>query len=220
MISIVFLCLCLINSWQKNRPLQFFVVLFVSFFSQLPVTMDNPNVALLCPEQRDHSLETHTRDFLELVCLTHYPDCSLCVFYISSLSEWSKACLPGSGPRDNFAACVEWVLENNGLYFSICPADEDIFSPTPKPETVSRHPTARSYCLSPLQMESLSPLRLSWPSPRSLSLSHRLTKCVSRQHRPFPRELWWRSRAWREALSTLPRLRVSCNWFLGAILRN
>ncbi len=96
--------------------------------------MDNPNVALLCLEQRDRSLETHTRDFLELACLTHYPDRSLCVFYIFSLSEWSKARLPGKGPWDNFAACVEWVLENNGLYFSICPA-EDISSPTPKPVT-------------------------------------------------------------------------------------
>ncbi len=55
------------------------------------------------------------------VGLTHYPDrFALCV-YISNLSEWSKARLPGSGPRDNFAACVEWVLENNGLYFSSLP---------------------------------------------------------------------------------------------------
>ncbi len=54
--------------------------------------MDIPNVALLCLEQRDRSLETHTRDFWDLACLTHYPDRSLCVFYISSLSEWSKEC--------------------------------------------------------------------------------------------------------------------------------
>ncbi len=108
--------------------------------------MDNPNVALLCLEQRDRTLETHTRDFLELACQTHYPDRSLCVFYISSLSEWSKACLPGSGPRDNFATCLEWVLENNGLYFSICPA-EDISSPTPKP--VTSQPSSRCTEISP-----------------------------------------------------------------------
>ncbi len=108
--------------------------------------MDNPNVALLCLEQRDRTLEINTRDFLELACQTHYPDRSLCVFYISSLSEWSKARLPGSGPRDNFATCLEWVLENNGLYFSICPA-EDISSPTPKP--VTSQPSSRCTEISP-----------------------------------------------------------------------
>ncbi len=65
------------------------------FFPHSSATMDNPNVALLCLEQRDCSLESYTRDFLELAFQTHYPDRSLCMFYISSLSEWSKALLTG-----------------------------------------------------------------------------------------------------------------------------
>ncbi|XP_058625419.1 uncharacterized protein LOC131536483 [Onychostoma macrolepis] len=86
------------------------------------------------------SLEDHTRDFLDLACLTHFPDCSLCVFYISSLSERCKARLPANGPKEDFAACVEWVLENNGLFFSICLSEEDISSPTPEPETSQPSP--------------------------------------------------------------------------------
>ncbi len=122
----------------EERTHYSFFAAFLFPFSPLLCHMDNPNVALLCLEQRDHSLETDTRDLLELV--THYPDCSLCVFYISSLSEWSKTLLPGRGPRDYFAACVE-LLENNGLYFTVCPADEDISSPTPKP--VTSQPSSR-----------------------------------------------------------------------------
>ncbi len=81
--------------------------------------MDNPNIALLCLEQGDRPLEDHTQDFLHLACLSHYPDRSLCVFYHASLSERSKARVPADGPRDNFAAFVEWVLEKNGLFFCL-----------------------------------------------------------------------------------------------------
>ncbi len=180
--------------------------------------MDIPAVQLLCLEQQDRSLEDHTRDFLDLACLKHFPDRSLGIFYITSLSERCKARLPANGPERR----ISW---------SGCWREMDFISPSapprklsPAPLTnqrpVSRHPAARSYCLSPPQTESLSPPRLSQSSPQSLSLKHHLTKCVSRQHRPFPREFWWWSRAWREAPPTLPRLRVSCNWFLGTILRN
>lgn len=54
--------------------------------------------------------------------------------YFTSLSERCKACLPSNGPRENFAAFVEWVLENDGLFFPVCPT-EDTLSPTPQPET-------------------------------------------------------------------------------------
>ncbi|ROL51942.1 hypothetical protein DPX16_19461 [Anabarilius grahami] len=98
--------------------------------------MDIPAVALLCLEQTDRSLESHTRDFLELACLTHFPDRSLCVFYISSLSERSRTRLPGSGPPEDFAAFVEWVLVCNSSPFTIGPAEDDFAtSPTPLPET-------------------------------------------------------------------------------------
>ncbi len=94
--------------------------------------MDIPAVQLLCLEQQDRSLEDHTRDFLDLACLKHFPDRSLGIFYITSLSERCKARLPANGPEENF---VEWVLERNGLYFSICPTEEVISSPTHEPET-------------------------------------------------------------------------------------
>ncbi len=97
--------------------------------------MDLPAVQLLCLEQRDRSLEDHTRDFLNLACLTHFPDRSLCVFYISSLSERCKARLPANGPKEDFAAFMEWVLENNGSPLTVCPSEEDISSPTHVPET-------------------------------------------------------------------------------------
>ena len=31
---------------------------------------------------------------------------------------------------------MEWVLEKNGSPFTVCPAEEDISSPTPEPETI------------------------------------------------------------------------------------
>ncbi|ROK87094.1 hypothetical protein DPX16_10234 [Anabarilius grahami] len=95
--------------------------------------MDFPAVALLCLEQRDCSLESHTRDFLELVCLTHYPDSLLCVFYISGLSEQSRARLPGSGPCEDFAELVKWVLVNNMSSFTVCSAEDELTSPAPTP---------------------------------------------------------------------------------------
>ncbi|XDV40107.1 hypothetical protein PO909_009248 [Leuciscus waleckii] len=78
--------------------------------------MDLPAIQLLCLEKLDRSLEDHTREFLDLVCLTHYSDCS-------------KARLPANGPSEDFAAYVVWVLVNSGLEFTIDP-EEDISSPT------------------------------------------------------------------------------------------
>ncbi len=56
---------------------------------------------------------------------------ALCFFYITSLSEQCKACLPANGPKEeDFAALLEWVLENNWSPLTVCPSDEDISSPT------------------------------------------------------------------------------------------
>ncbi len=93
--------------------------------------MDLPAVQLLCLEQLGHSLEDHTRDFLDLACLTHFPDRSLCVFYYTSLSERCKARLPANGPKEEFAAFVEWVLVNCGSHFTIGTAEEEFTSVTP-----------------------------------------------------------------------------------------
>lgn len=74
--------------------------------------MDLPAIQLLYLEQGDHLLEALTWDFLHLVCQT-------------------------DGPKEDFAAFVEWVLVNNNSPFTIGPAEDDsISSPTPPlPET-------------------------------------------------------------------------------------
>lgn len=86
--------------------------------------MDLPAVKLLCLEQRNRSLMDHTQDFLDLVCLTHYTDDSLSVFYHTgkgtSASEWS----PG-----DFAAYVEWVLVMNGLDIPVGPEEDTSLTP-------------------------------------------------------------------------------------------
>lgn len=79
--------------------------------------MDLPAVQLLCPEQEDHPLEDHTRDFIQLMCQMHYLDLSLGVFYITSLSL-------------HFATFVEWVLVNNDSLFTICPMEDDVGTST------------------------------------------------------------------------------------------
>ncbi|ROL54344.1 hypothetical protein DPX16_10767 [Anabarilius grahami] len=70
-------------------------------------------VQLLGLEQGDRQLEIHTQDFLHLECLKHYPDHSLCIFYLTSVCKRSKARLPADGPREDFSAFAEWVLVNN-----------------------------------------------------------------------------------------------------------
>ncbi len=42
--------------------------------------MDLPAVQLLCLEKQDRSMEDHTKDFLDLASLTHFPDRSLYIF--------------------------------------------------------------------------------------------------------------------------------------------
>ncbi|XP_058617738.1 uncharacterized protein LOC131531178 [Onychostoma macrolepis] len=104
--------------------------------------MDRPAVQLLCLEQGVRPLEAHTQDFIQLACLTHYPDRSLCVFYFTSLSERSKARVPAGGPKEDFAAFVEWVLIHNESAFTIDPVEDDIATgPTPPlPETSQPSP--------------------------------------------------------------------------------
>ncbi len=142
------------------------VFLSVSFyFSHSSPGMDLPAVQLLCLEQMGRSLEDHTRDFLDLACLTHFPDRSLCVFYITSLSEQCKARLPADSPKENFTACVEWVLENNGLFFSVCPV-EDNSSPTPEPEPSQPPPSRCTECSpEPTAAAEPEPAAIKEPTP-------------------------------------------------------
>ncbi|ROL46443.1 hypothetical protein DPX16_21627 [Anabarilius grahami] len=93
---------------------------------------------LLCLEQKDHSLEDHASGLFRFGSLTHYPDCSL---YDFTTPASGNACLPVNCPREDFATYVEWVLVNNGSAFTICPAEDDITSPTLDAEPSQPLPT-------------------------------------------------------------------------------
>ncbi|KAI2659252.1 Repellent protein 1 [Labeo rohita] len=92
--------------------------------------MDNPAVLLLLLEQGNRSLVDHTRDFVHLVPLTHFPDSSLCTFYRAGLNIATKAQLSGEGPRESFADYMEWVLVSCRSSLTA----EDDTSPTQDPE--------------------------------------------------------------------------------------
>ncbi|KAI2668447.1 Titin [Labeo rohita] len=100
--------------------------------------MDNPTVLLLLLEQGNRSLEDHTRDFVYLAPLTHYPDSCLCTFYLRGLNTTTKAQLSGEGPRKSIVDYIEWVLVSSRSLL----AAEDETSPTQDPEPslpASRH---------------------------------------------------------------------------------
>lgn len=67
--------------------------------------------------QKDRSLEIHTREFLELAHQTYYLEHSLCLEMQHTQNEWAH--LPGCSPQNDFTTCVEWVLVNNNLAFTI-----------------------------------------------------------------------------------------------------
>ncbi|KAL0149434.1 hypothetical protein M9458_055222 [Cirrhinus mrigala] len=92
--------------------------------------MDNPAILLLLLEQGNRSLVDHTRNFVHLVPLTHYPDSSLCAFYRAGLNIATKALLSGDGPRESFADYIEWVLVSCRSSLTA----EDDTSPTQDPE--------------------------------------------------------------------------------------
>ncbi|KAI2643001.1 Zinc metalloprotease ZmpB [Labeo rohita] len=100
--------------------------------------MDNPAVLLLLLEQGNRSLVDHTKDFVYLAPLTHYPDSSLCTFYRAGLNIATKAQLSGEGPRESITDYIEWVLVSCRSSLTA----EDDTSPTQDPEPsqpASRH---------------------------------------------------------------------------------
>ncbi|KAI2658616.1 Zinc metalloprotease ZmpB [Labeo rohita] len=100
--------------------------------------MDNPAVLLLLLEQGNRSLVDHTRDFVYLAPLTHYPETCLCTFYRAGLNIATKAQLSGEGPRESIADYIEWVLVSCRASLTA----EDDTSPTQDPEPsqpASRH---------------------------------------------------------------------------------
>ncbi|ROL55579.1 hypothetical protein DPX16_7519 [Anabarilius grahami] len=118
-----FICKLPTRDRTQNPHIEYFCAIFSPLF-----TMDLPAI--------QRKLEEHTKNFLDLVCLTHYPDRSLCVFYNTSLREQSKAHLLGVGPRGYFTAFVKWALVNKASAFTIFPT-----SPTLDPEPSQPPPT-------------------------------------------------------------------------------
>lgn len=86
---------------------------------------------------------------MDISNFTHYPDSSLCSFYIVGLNNTARAKLSGEGPRGSFAVFAEWVLVSNGSSFTIGPADEDAISPTPDPESSLPSPHRTEQLLEP-----------------------------------------------------------------------
>lgn len=114
------------------------MIFFAGFFP-LFLIMDLLAVQLLCLEQEQRSFEDHTKDFLDLACLTNFSDHSLCAFSKNSLNEHTKARLLGDDPLGNFGMFVEWVLVNSGLDFTICPAEEDTEPSQMPPKPCTEH---------------------------------------------------------------------------------
>ncbi|KAL0147554.1 hypothetical protein M9458_057155, partial [Cirrhinus mrigala] len=80
--------------------------------------------------QGNRSLVDHTKDFVYLAPLTHYPDSCLCTFYRAGLNIATKA--------QFIADYIEWVL----VFSRSSLATEDDTSPTQDPEPslpASRH---------------------------------------------------------------------------------
>ncbi|XP_052423225.1 uncharacterized protein LOC127966349 [Carassius gibelio] len=101
-----------------------------------------PEFLILLLKQEGRSLEDHTRQFFLLANATSYPDGALCTFYNTSLNSKCRALSSEDGPREDFAAFVEWTLARNGSPLTVCPI-EDLASPTPDPET-SQPPSRRT----------------------------------------------------------------------------
>lgn len=143
---ISFPCLCLhaLYTATRNRRQDQYSGHFCSVFSFLPlVTMDLPRCPAFMPGA-ERPLPGTTYQGLFGVGVPNAPSGPLALRVLPL--EWSRACLPGSGPSDNLASCVEWVLVNITSAFAIGPAEDS--SPTPDPEAsqLQQNSTARSLC--------------------------------------------------------------------------
>ncbi len=103
-----------------------------------------PEFLLLLLEQGERSLEDHTGLFLLLANATGYPDDALCAFYDASLNTACRALSSDDGPREDFAAFVEWTLARNGSPLTVCPED-DLARSTPDPEPSPPSPRGKEH---------------------------------------------------------------------------
>ncbi len=122
----------------------FYPVFFVSVVCFLMDPLLRPEFLLLLLEQEDRSLEDHTRLFLCVANATSYPDDVLCSFYDASLNTASRALSSEDGPREDFAAFVEWTLARNGSPLTVSPED-DLARSTPDPEPSPPSPCGKEH---------------------------------------------------------------------------
>ncbi|KAI2665179.1 Opioid growth factor receptor [Labeo rohita] len=123
----------------------------------------DPAVQIIILEQGNRSLEDHTRDFVQLIPLTHYPDSCLCTFYRVGLNITIKAQLSGEGPRESIADYIEWVLASCRSSWTIDFVKEDV-SPTPDPEPSQPSPRQAELEPEPTADEEPEP-RATEPEP-------------------------------------------------------
>ncbi len=150
------------------------------------IPSSGPNSSSSCWSR---SLEDHTRLFLCVANTTSYPDDTLCSFYDASLNAASRALSSEDGPRENFAAFVEWTLASNGSPLTICAVD-DLARSTPDPEPSPPSPRGTEHQPEPTDDGEPFPAasqrkaeRLSRGSPWKLSPTCQI-RCESRRQCP------------------------------------
>ncbi len=84
------------------------------------------------------------RVVLMLTNTTSYPDDALCSFYDASLNTACRALSSEDGPREDFAAFVEWTLARNGSPLTVSPED-DLARSTPDPEPSPPSPRGKGH---------------------------------------------------------------------------
>ncbi len=122
-----------------------------------------PEFLLLLLEQGERSLEDHTGLFLMLANTTSYPDDALCSFYDASLNTASRALSSEDGPREDFAAFVEWTLARNGSPLTVSPED-DLARSTPDPEPSPPSPRGAEHQPKPTDDGEPFPAAISEPA--------------------------------------------------------
>lgn len=135
---------------HKTRPINtsnFCVFPLLAFWFCSSPGMNLPTVQLLSLKQGDRLLSIDLYPGLFKSGVPHSLHWSLCVFYIASLSERSKALLLVNGPKGNFNFFVDWVLERYWLFFTFC---HYWLRTTPAPLVIQRpachYPSAQSIC--------------------------------------------------------------------------
>ncbi|KAL0177233.1 hypothetical protein M9458_026127 [Cirrhinus mrigala] len=113
----------------------------------------DPAVQIILLEQGNRSLEDHTRDFVHLEPLTHYPDSCLCTFYRAGLNTTIKAQLSGDGPRESTADYIVWVLVSSRSSLTT----EYDTSPTQDPEPSQPSPRHAEFEPEPIADDEPEP---------------------------------------------------------------